>query len=135
MKICFTLRTLIKSCFDVPMTQMFIIINVVSTGILLGGDFSLWVSLTNFIIWLLLLHPFILRLFHFFYIRNFFINERNSKHLWKHLFYNAVLVFLQIILIKWEQNHGSQAIISTEQNYNYGELSLVNYTSWIIQML
>ena len=46
-KFCFSLRTLIKSWFDVPMTQMSILILFVSDGVLFDGAFSLWVSLNN----------------------------------------------------------------------------------------
>ena len=35
----------IKSWFDVPTNQMFIFVLFVSTGVLFGGTFSLWVSL------------------------------------------------------------------------------------------
>ena len=47
-KYWFKLRTLIKSWFDVPTTQMFISITFVSAGALFEGAFSLWVSLYRY---------------------------------------------------------------------------------------
>ena len=52
------------------------------------------IFLTNFIIWLLLLNSFPLRFFLFCFINEiFFVNKRNPKPLWKHVFIHGSNIF------------------------------------------
>ena len=81
------------------------------------------IFLTNFIICLLLLNSFPLRFFLFCFINEiFFVNKRNPKPLWKHVFctrFKHIRLFTNIL---WSENKITDPKNNyTNYNYNYGK--------------
>ena len=73
-------------------------------------DYLNFLNKFNCLIDSLTVFPYVTFRYFFLICEIFFINERNSKPLQKHIFNNMVFVFLQIFLWRAKKNHRSQKI-------------------------